>query len=55
MKNGSQKKPKLHNSTQLKKGIMEIKELDLTLMKKTYSNDEAFHAALEYFRGDELL
>ncbi|PZX11231.1 ribonucleoside-diphosphate reductase class II [Breznakibacter xylanolyticus] len=33
---------------------MATQELNLTLMKKTYSNDEAFHAALEYFKGDEL-
>ncbi len=33
---------------------MATQEIDLTLMKKTYSNDEAFNAALEYFKGDEL-
>lgn len=33
---------------------MALQEIDLTLMKKTYSHDEAFHAALDYFKGDEL-
>ncbi|MBN2165784.1 MAG: adenosylcobalamin-dependent ribonucleoside-diphosphate reductase [Marinilabiliaceae bacterium] len=33
---------------------MATQEMELTLMKKTYSNDEAFKAALNYFKGDEL-
>jgi ribonucleoside-diphosphate reductase alpha chain len=33
---------------------MAIQEIDLRLMKKTYSNDEAFQSALTYFKGDEL-
>lgn len=33
---------------------MTFQEMEVTLMKKTYSNDEAFNAALDYFKGDEL-
>ena len=33
---------------------MALEEIEVALMKKTYSHDEAFNAALDYFNGDEL-
>ncbi len=33
---------------------MSTPEIDLKQMKKTYSNEDAFLSALEYFKGDEL-
>lgn len=33
---------------------MALQEIDLKLMRKTYSNEEAFQSALNYFKGDEL-
>jgi len=33
---------------------MSTPEIDLKQMKKTYSNEDAFLCALEYFKGDEL-